>query len=171
MEQKQNEVDMVNHPPHYTDHPSGVECIEVFEWCSGCTSTAWKYMWCGGKKWNDLEDLKKAQWYIRREIQFTHALQSRGLIRQMLVPDSLVAAIRKVLAVESGTRGAVMQQLADWIMTGHQNVEWLKAADYYVARMIAETEPTAAPSVVIMSQQAGGNIRNISGGVVHIGKD
>lgn len=24
-------VDLVNHPPHYTNHPSGVECITVVE--------------------------------------------------------------------------------------------------------------------------------------------
>jgi hypothetical protein len=29
-----SEQERVNHPPHYNSHPSGVECIQVVEWCS-----------------------------------------------------------------------------------------------------------------------------------------
>lgn len=171
---EQNEVGMVNHPPHYTSHPSGVDCIEIFEWCSGCTAAAWKYLWRTGKKWNDLEDLQKCQWYIRREIQHTMALQSRGIVREMLVPESLEADLRKVLAVSSGTHGAALQALADWIKGGHQVVDHLKTAEYYVARLIAETADQPAfqqPGFHIVSQTAGGNIQNVTGGTVHLGKD
>jgi hypothetical protein len=31
MESLSNTVDPVNHPPHYTAHPSGVECIQITE--------------------------------------------------------------------------------------------------------------------------------------------
>ncbi len=62
------EVDNVNHPPHYKQHPSGVECIEIAEHHNFCIGNAIKYLWRSGLKNNAVEDLKKAQWYITREI-------------------------------------------------------------------------------------------------------
>ena len=60
--------DPVNHPKHYTSHPSGVECIQVTEHMNFCVGNAIKYLWRAGEKGNHLEDLKKARWYIDREI-------------------------------------------------------------------------------------------------------
>jgi hypothetical protein len=62
--------DPINHPKHYTQHPSGVECIEVAEHYNFCLGNAIKYIWRAGiKSDNPVEDLKKAAWYIEREIQ------------------------------------------------------------------------------------------------------
>lgn len=61
-------ADMVNHPPHYTSHPSGVECIQVTEHYGFCIGSAIKYLWRAGLKGDAVEDLKKAVWYISREI-------------------------------------------------------------------------------------------------------
>lgn len=61
--------DNVNHPPHYTAHPSGIECIEVTEHMSFCVGNAVKYLWRADHKGNDIEDLRKAAWYINREIE------------------------------------------------------------------------------------------------------
>lgn len=60
--------DMVNHPPHYTAHPSGVECIQITEHMGFCLGNAMKYIWRADLKNDDIEDLKKAVWYIEREI-------------------------------------------------------------------------------------------------------
>lgn len=63
--------DMVNEPPHYNSHPKGIECIEVIEDNPFLTlGNAMKYLWrvSWGGKGNDIEDLKKAVWYIEREI-------------------------------------------------------------------------------------------------------
>lgn len=60
--------DLVNHPPHYTQHPSGVECIDIAEQFNFCVGNAIKYLWRSGLKCDKLQDLKKAQWYINREI-------------------------------------------------------------------------------------------------------
>jgi hypothetical protein len=60
--------DPVNHPPHYTAHPSGVECIDIVEHMNFCLGNAVKYIWRASLK-NGLEDLKKARWYIDREIR------------------------------------------------------------------------------------------------------
>jgi hypothetical protein len=62
-------VDAVNHPPHYTSHPSGIECIEVAEHYGFCIGNAIKYLWRAGLKGDAVEDLKKARWYLDREIQ------------------------------------------------------------------------------------------------------
>lgn len=61
--------DSVNHPSHYTEHPSGVECIDIAEHFNFNLGNALKYIWRSGKKGNPLEDLEKAAWYIRREIE------------------------------------------------------------------------------------------------------
>ncbi|MBM4508881.1 DUF3310 domain-containing protein [Prescottella equi] len=61
-------TDPVNHPGHYTSHPSGVECIQVTEHMSFCLGNAVKYIWRADLKGNAIEDLQKARWYVDREI-------------------------------------------------------------------------------------------------------
>lgn len=60
--------DPVNHPKHYTSHPSGVECITVTEHMSFNLGNAIKYIWRADEKGSALEDLRKAAWYLEREI-------------------------------------------------------------------------------------------------------
>lgn len=60
--------DLVNSPPHYTNHPSGVNCIQITEHMNFCLGNAIKYIWRSGSKGEAVEDLKKAVWYIQREI-------------------------------------------------------------------------------------------------------
>jgi hypothetical protein len=63
--------DPVNHPTHYTSHPSGVECITVVEHFNFCIGNAIKYLWRAGlkDKGDYLQDLRKAAWYVQREIE------------------------------------------------------------------------------------------------------
>jgi hypothetical protein len=69
--------DLVNHPPHYTAHPSGVECIQITETMNFCLGNAIKYIWRADLKHDAIEDLKKAVWYVNREIERrTKALQA-----------------------------------------------------------------------------------------------
>lgn len=60
--------DAVNHPSHYTSHPSGIECIDVVEHMNFNRGNAVKYIWRAGQKSDELEDLRKARWYLDREI-------------------------------------------------------------------------------------------------------
>jgi len=62
-------TDTVNNPKHYTSHPSGVECIEITEHMNFCLGNAVKYIWRASLKGKEIEDLRKARWYIDREIQ------------------------------------------------------------------------------------------------------
>jgi hypothetical protein len=63
------EDDKVNHPSHYTSHPSGIECIDIVEHMNYNLGNVVKYVWRADLKGNDLEDLKKAKFYIKREIE------------------------------------------------------------------------------------------------------
>lgn len=75
-EGKMRKDDPVNHPSHYTSHPSGVECIEISKWYDFCIGNVFKYIWRSGLKQEKgmskdskaLEDLKKARWYLDQEI-------------------------------------------------------------------------------------------------------
>ena len=60
--------DPITRPKHYASHPSGVECITVTEHMNFCVGNAIKYLWRAGLKGSHLEDLKKARWYVDREI-------------------------------------------------------------------------------------------------------
>ena len=62
----------VNHPSHYGGEDNIYEAIKVIEaWDLGfCLGNAIKYISRAGKKDNNsyLQDLKKAKWYLEREI-------------------------------------------------------------------------------------------------------
>jgi hypothetical protein len=60
--------DPVTAPSHYRGHPSGIECIQVTEHMSFCLGNAVKYIWRADLKDDALEDLRKAAWYVQREI-------------------------------------------------------------------------------------------------------
>ena len=61
----------VDHPKHYNQHPSGVECIEITQHYDFCIGNAIKYLWRAGIKnqHTTVEDLKKAIWYINKKIE------------------------------------------------------------------------------------------------------
>lgn len=58
----------VDHPKHY-NHIKGIECITVAEQLNFNLGNALKYIWRCEEKGNKIQDLKKALWYIEREIQ------------------------------------------------------------------------------------------------------
>ena len=70
-------TDNVNHPLHYTSHPSGYECIEITRHYCFSIDNAIKYLWRAGlkheegmeDKQKEIEDLKKAIWYINDRIK------------------------------------------------------------------------------------------------------
>ena len=71
---KEPNVDMVNHPDHYTQ--GRIECIDALKAATVsktgieavCTANAIKYLWRYEEK-NGIEDVKKARWYIDRLIK------------------------------------------------------------------------------------------------------
>ncbi len=63
-----NTNDPVNHPKHYTSHPSGIECIQITEHMNFNLGNAMKYIFRADLKGQAIVDLEKAVWYINREI-------------------------------------------------------------------------------------------------------
>jgi len=55
-------------PSHYRRHPSGVECIDITEHMLFNPGNAVKYIWRYMDKDDPVENLRKAQWYLEREI-------------------------------------------------------------------------------------------------------
>ena len=62
-------ADNVNHPAHYTAY-QGIEVIQLTEQMNFCRGNAVKYIARAGLKDPDkeVEDLRKAIWYLEREI-------------------------------------------------------------------------------------------------------
>lgn len=66
-------ADPVDHPDHYT--AGGIECIDALaaaltdeQFAGFCRGNALKYLWRAGRKGDVVEDLRKASWYVDREI-------------------------------------------------------------------------------------------------------
>lgn len=92
----------VNHPKHYTLHPSGIECIVIVEHMTFNIGNAVKYLWRVGLKGDHrkridaaIEDLQKAAWYVNREIarlesekeEETHREAARSVLRERKEAD------------------------------------------------------------------------------------
>ena len=72
-------MEKVNHPAHYNQHSSGVECIDIVEGFNFNVGNSIKYLWRAGLKSDDpITDLEKAEWYCRREIQRLRKEQENG---------------------------------------------------------------------------------------------
>lgn len=67
------EDDPVNHPSHYTGFSNGSEVIDITELMTFNTGNAVKYLARAGRidgriKGENIEDLRKAAWYVAREL-------------------------------------------------------------------------------------------------------
>ena len=67
-------IDLVNHPEHY--ETGKFECIDVMEEALGkdvvkgfCLGNAFKYLYRCKHKGKELEDIKKAIWYLNRLVE------------------------------------------------------------------------------------------------------
>ena len=79
-------TDMVNHPPHYSHNQGKIECIvgieasmsaEQFE--GYLKGNLMKYVWRYGDK-SKLQDLEKAEWYLRKLISHVKTLYGKKSI-------------------------------------------------------------------------------------------
>ena len=70
----------INHPAHYGGEDNPYEAIKVVEaWSLGfCLGNVVKYVSRAGKKGDPLEDLKKARWYLNREIENLERVKGAG---------------------------------------------------------------------------------------------
>lgn len=89
--------DPVNHPSHYCSHPSGIECITISEHHNFCVGNAMKYMWRAGLKGDtaakQIEDLKKARWYLTREIERLEHEEADRIVAVKMVADGVAVRV------------------------------------------------------------------------------
>jgi hypothetical protein len=117
--------DPVNHPSHYTSHPSGVETLEVTRQLSFDCGNAVKYVWRRGDKGTLLQDLRKAAFYIN------DALNNSQL--SMDVPAPAAHILEQVAAVEP-------DPLAAKFYVAVAEMRWLDA-ESVVQQMINQLDP------------------------------
>ena len=91
-------MEHVNHPKHYNSHPNGIECIDIIRHYVCDIANAIKYLWRAGLKSEmgmedaekEIEDLKKALWYIFDyrvkipQLLLSH-FKSRARIQQIVI--------------------------------------------------------------------------------------
>lgn len=121
-------TDIINHPAHYTGVTAGIECIDIARHLNFQLGNALKYVWRAGKKGGsamELEDLKKALWYLQDSIQngyndFDKCDHVAEEITQIVTrdEDTLKAnvlrniAAQRVLAAANGVRQMIEEREA-----------------------------------------------------------
>jgi len=123
--ERPKEFDVVERPKHYNSHESGLEAIDLCEHLSFNMGNATKYIWRAGMKNDEVEDLKKALWYVKRERErlelYNQEPPIQGIARDGR-SDAMAAMIVRVLirkivtADPKGLLGIVLSapRLADW---------------------------------------------------------
>lgn len=103
-------ADEVNHPPHYTSHPSGVECIEIAERLGFNIGNAVKYIFRRDLKGaGAVIDLRKAIWYITRELQRRSIDGEMASVSHGLALRSLHGRESSLDSEEAGEKGGSSQ--------------------------------------------------------------
>ena len=124
--ERPKDFDVVERPKHYNSHASGLEAIDLCEHLSFNMGNATKYTWRAGMKNDEVEDLKKALWYVRRERERLalyaqeppiHVLVSHDGSSEESTRLTVRVLIRKIVAAEpNGVLGKVLgtSRLPDW---------------------------------------------------------
>jgi hypothetical protein len=116
--------DNVNNPPHYTAHESGLEAIDVCEHFNFNLGNALKYLWRRAHKGRPKEDLEKAAWYLRREIDRREKRSFASRLWQYIrgigelagynteLDPAAYDAIERVIFVDTGVLGKALFRLS-----------------------------------------------------------
>lgn len=106
-------VDMINHPPHYTQ--GGIECIDALEAASTQEEfrgflrlNAMKYLWRARHK-GGIEDYKKGIWYLNKLTQFEEKINSKESIKPVTtkeIADNVLEA--------KNSRGEVIDKICNF---------------------------------------------------------
>ena len=82
----------ITNPAYYRKHPSKIECINITEHMNFCLGNAIKYIWRADYKNNDIEDLEKAIWYIKREICLREQKKELNLQNKKIDKDETICS-------------------------------------------------------------------------------
>lgn len=141
--------ELVNHPAHYNQHPSGVECIDVIENMCCNVAFATKHIWRLGKKDHPLVDTGKAIWYLKREIARRNSLNDR---RQLYYRGEHDRIPLTPINIASGFPGHIDEAMLDLISSddkryGIKRLESaIKHIEDWVAANLTLLEPKGLPT-------------------------
>lgn len=121
---EQTAGEAVNHPAHYTANPSGVECIDVFEWLPANLATGVKHCWRkDNKELTPMRDLQKARWYFDREM----ARVARIMNGKGITSDELSFLLGRVF----GTNRGLLAKLAGELIPAMRSLRgYVESGDY-----------------------------------------
>ena len=106
-------ADMVNHPPHYTDHPTFSGEAWIFSrHMSFPLGNAFKYLWRHAHKENSLEDLQKAKWYLQRSGSYTPPQGTEHLLVKLRSEAQRGLETANRICEEMGTTPAALREKA-----------------------------------------------------------
>lgn len=121
------EVDNVNHPSHYADGWSnGAEVIDITENLNFNRGNAVKYIARAGKKdpAKELEDLQKAEFYLKREIQLVTKRWDNPPTYQVDV-EPLISFVNAVVDVKPRVWDSLTEVPIDVTVTDVEGDDWL----------------------------------------------
>lgn len=125
--------DLINHPPHYISHPSGIEAIEITEHLNFALGNVVKYVMRAPYKAQDV-DLCKAIWYLRHEA--TRRAREHSLIG-LHRPD-VIAKIQRVAEATLCSNSAVALTLIAAALDLPSNTQLLTLAAATLERVAGE---------------------------------
>lgn len=83
MSKSKTSSDNINHPSHYTPHPLGVKCIDIVEHMNFNVGCAIRYLWQADSKGNSIEDLRRAAWFVGREISRRRRYENGNRVKDL----------------------------------------------------------------------------------------
>lgn len=130
--------DAVNHPDHYNHDGikcgcgQPIECIQVAENFNFNRGNALKYIWRAGSKDDEVQDLRKANWYVHREIErilHDKPVSDKDQIKEMISLANRIAC----MSLEEEFLQQQVDLLVDDFINGLQTLRTMspsQAADY-----------------------------------------
>lgn len=120
--------DVINHPQHYKRSPSGVECITVTEHMGFNLGNAVKYIWRADFKGKALEDLKKAQFYLAREIanrQKAAQSRKRKVVKAVVkkvqqATKAMKKPVRVTVVAPTGLKGTLKKKVTKMVKKANE---------------------------------------------------
>ena len=125
-------AEVVDHPAHYGGADNTYEAIKVIEaWGLGFhLGSVLKYIARAGKKDSEIQDLKKARWYLQREA---------SRIKRAMIAH--IDRFNTFSAVEP--EGNVLTAMQP-IFSGHINLELLTSCEHAIRHIDAELQKRGA---------------------------
>lgn len=122
--------DAVKNPAHYTGHPSGIECIQITEHMGFNLGNSMKYIWRCDLKTNAIEDLKKAIWYIEREVKKREAF--------LMSDEKFKTGATRDPGVERAAVAIFAQRMIEKLQQNSDKAHWGEADIWYLQNRLKE---------------------------------